>query len=404
MSASIKTPPRIEKIKIKNFRVLRDVTFEGLLPLTVLLGANGSGKSTFFDVFAFLSDCFSEGLRRAIGKRGHGLKDLRSRDSAGPISFEIAYREGYYKTKGQSQPPLITYYLEIDEDGGRPVVAREWMRWRRNKKVGNPFQFLTYERGQGSVVTGELPEAKDQRVERALAGPDILAVSTLGNLAENPRVKALREFITDWHLSHLSSQDMRGIPEGGPQERLSKSGDNLVNVIEYLHERHPDRLEAIFQALRRRIPQIEKVIPQPLPTGQLLLMVKDAPFSEGIQARYASDGTMKLLAYLVQLHDPNPAPMIGIEEPENFLHPKLLRELAEECEQATAHSQLIVTTHSPFFINALAPRQVWAIARDQSGYTINRQVSAMDGVQAMLDNGAVLGDLWMEGYFEMGNP
>lgn len=405
MSTPIHIPPRIEKIKIRNFRVLRDVTFEGLTPLTVLLGPNGSGKSTFFDVFAFLSDCFSEGLRRAIGKRGHGLKDLRSRDCQGPISFEIAYREGYAKERGQRhQPPLITYYLEIDEDNGRPVVSKEWMRWRRNKQVSNPFQFLIYERGQGSVVSGDLPENEDQRVQRALSAPDVLAVSTLGSFAENPRVKALRDFITDWHLSHLSSQDMRGIPEGGPQERLSKSGDNLVNVIEYLHERHPDRLDSIFATLRRRIPQIEKVIPQPLPTGQLLLMVKDAPFSEGVQARYASDGTMKLLAYLVQLYDPDPAPMIGIEEPENFLHPKLLRELAEECEQATARSQLIVTTHSPFFINALAPRQVWAIARDQSGYTVNRQVSTMPAIQPMLDNGAVLGDLWMEGYFELGNP
>lgn len=403
MLDSLFTPPRIEKIKIRNFRVLRDVTFENMTPLTVLLGPNGSGKSTFFDVFAFLSDCFSDGLRRAIGKRGHSLKDLRSRDCQGPISFEIAYREGHVKS-GKTQPPLITYYLEIDEDAGRPVVAREWMRWRRNKKVGNPFQFLTYERGKGSVVTGELPEKEDLRVERELAGPDVLAVSTLGNLAENPRVKALREFITDWHLSHLSSQDMRGIPEGGPQERLSKTGDNLVNVIEYLHDRHPDRLEQIFQALRKRIPQIEKVIPHSLPTGQLLLLVKDAPFSEGVQARYASDGTMKLLAYLVQLYDPHPAPMIGIEEPENFLHPKLLRQLAEECEQATSRSQLIVTTHSPFFINALSPRQVWAISRDPSGYAVNAQVSAMPGIQSMLDQGAALGDLWMEGYFEMGNP
>jgi predicted ATPase len=229
-------------------------------------------------------------------------------------------------------------------------------------------------------------------------------VSTLGQLAENPRVKALRDFVTGWHLSHLSAKEMRQIPTAGPQEHLSRTGDNLVNVIQHLQENDPGCLEAIFETLRRRIPRIERVDPTMLPSGHLLLMVKDAPFSEAVQARYASDGTMKLLAYLVQLYDPAPPPLIGIEEPENFLHPKLLRELAEECDQAAAKTQLIVTTHSPFFIDALSPRQVWAMMRDLRGYTTAKRISDMEGVQAMLDAGASLGQLWMENYFEFGNP
>jgi predicted ATPase len=231
-----------------------------------------------------------------------------------------------------------------------------------------------------------------------------MAVSTLGQLAENPRVKALRDFITGWHLSHLSAKEMRGIPEAGPQERLSKTGDNLVNVVRYLKERHPDRLETIFETLRRRIPQIERVIPQTLPTGHLLLMVKDKPFSEGVQARYASDGTMKLLAYLILLNDPDPPSLIGIEEPENFLHPKLLGELAEECNLASTNTQLIVTSHSPFFINALKADQVWAMMRGNDGYAVAKRIADMKGVPEMLEAGAGLGDLWMENYFEFGNP
>ena len=395
-------PPRVERIRIENFRALKNVEFQNMTPLSVLLGPNGSGKSTFFDVFAFLKDCFSEGLRRAVDKRGVGLRDLRSRNSKGPISFEVSYREGYLY--GERQPPRITYHLEVDEDDqGRPIIAQEWMRWRRAGK-GKPFHFLHYTRGQGSVVTGEVPEAEDQRIEKSLAGADVMAVSTLGQLAENPRVKALRDFITGWHLSHLSAKEMRGIPEAGPQERLSKTGDNLVNVVRYLKERHPDRLETIFETLRRRIPQIERVIPQTLPTGHLLLMVKDKPFSEGVQARYASDGTMKLLAYLILLNDPDPPSLIGIEEPENFLHPKLLGELAEECNLASTNTQLIVTSHSPFFINALKADQVWAMMRGNDGYAVAKRIADMKGVPEMLEAGVGLGDLWMENYFEFGNP
>lgn len=395
-------PPRVERIKIENFRALRSVEFKELAPLSVLLGPNGSGKSTVFEVFAFLSDCFGEGgLRSAVDKRsGRGLRDLRSRESSGPIRFEIAYREG---RQGQEKPPLITYHLEIDDPGGKPVVAQEWMQWPR-KSVGRPFRFLQFIHGQGSVVTGDVPETEDTRKDQPLAGPQVLAVSTLGQLAENPRVRALRDFITGWHLSYLSAGDMRGVPDAGPQERLSRTGDNLVNVIQFLQENHPDRLAMIFEALRRRVPRIDRVDPEPLPTGHLLLMVKDAPFSEGIQARYASDGTMKLLAYLVQLYAPDPPPLIGIEEPENFLHPKLLRDLAEECDQATALTQLLVTTHSPQFLDGLGPTQVWAMRRGETGYTEVKRIADMPDIPPLLEAGATLGELWMENYFEIGNP
>lgn len=399
MAARPRKPPRVERVLVRNFRALKNVEFRDLTPLTVLLGPNGSGKSTFFDVFAFLSECFTNGLRRAVDSRGVGLRDLRSRDSAGPISIEVSYREGFSSPK----PTLITYHLEIDEARGRPIVAKEWMHWKRGLH-GRPFRFLDYENGQGAVITGELPAANDSRKAQALTGPDVLAVSTLGQLAENPRVQALREFITGWHLSHLSAQEMREIPAAGPQEHLSRSGDNLVNVIQFMHENHPERLEEIFTALRRRVPQIERVIPQNLPTGHLLLLVKDAPFSEGVQARYASDGTMKLLAYLVQLQDPNPPSLIGIEEPENFLHPKLLPELAEECDQASAQTQLVVTTHSPFFIDRLEPTQVRAMTRGQDGYARSKPLSDMSGVKEQLDAGATLGQLWTEGFLEFGNP
>ena len=395
-------PSRVEHIKIANFRSLQNVQFKNLTPLTALLGPNGSGKSTFFDAFAFLSDCFSDGLRRAIDKRGK-FSDLRSRDSDGPILFEVAYREGGENLSGTSAPRLITYHLEIDEEKGRPVVAKEWMRWKRQSPAA-PFYFLRYERGQGSVVTGDLPEQEDKRVELPLAGPDVLAVSTLGQLAENPRVKSLRDFIIGWHLSYLSASDVRVVPEAGPQEHLSKNGGNLANVIQFLSEQHPEVLKKIFEALRRRIPKLESVDPVALPTGHLLLTVKDAPFSEGVQARYVSDGTLKMLAYLIQLHDPEPPPFLGIEEPENFLHPNLLHELAEECDAATANMQMIVTTHSPFFINALTAKQVWALRRNDRGYTEAVRASDMTGIKEQLEAGAKLGQLWLEGYFEAGNP
>lgn len=385
---------RIEYLKVQNFRALREVEFKDLTPLTVLLGPNGSGKSTVFDVFAFLSECFESGLRRAWDRRGRA-KELKTRGSDGPVTIEIKYREPGF--------PLITYHLSVDEQSGGPVVVEEWLRWKRGSH-GQPFRFLDYRGGIGRAVSGEQPDEQDHRVDIPLKSADLLAVNALGQFAEHPRVAALRDFITGWYVSYLSAESARGQPEAGPQERMTKSGDNLANVIQFLAEQHPEQLERIFESLRRRVPRVERVLAESMPDGRLLLQIKDAPFSHPVLARFASDGTLKMLAYLVVLHDPAPPPFIGIEEPENFLHPRLLPELAEECRVTSARTQLLVTTHSPFFLNAMRPEEVRVLWRDDQGYTHARCVAELEGVREFVDNGALLGQLWMESQLGVGDP
>ena len=385
----------IEYLKVCNYRALRELEFKKLTPLTVLLGPNGSGKSTVFDVFAFLSECFSVGLRKAWDKRGR-FKELRSRGAVGSLKFEVRYRE-------PGKLPPITYHLEIDEDIKGPFVAREWLQWSRAGR-GRPFRFLDFANGAGDVVTGDLPDEHDERVQEKLDSRELLAVNTLGQLAKHPRVGALRRFITGWYLSYLSADSTRGIPEAGPQERLSSTGDNLPNVIQYLKEQHPERLKQILTTLTHRVPRLEKVDADVMPDGRLLLQVKDAPFEKPVMAKFASDGTLKMLAYLTLLHDPDPPQFIGIEEPENQLHPRLLPELAEECRKAAASSQLMVTSHSPFFVNALAAEEVWVLYRDEDGYTQARRAADMQGISQFMEHGATLGQLWMEGQFEVGDP
>jgi len=387
-------PARIEYLKVRNFRALHEVEFRNLTPLTVLLGPNASGKSTVFNVFKFLAECFELGLRRAWDHLGRA-KEAKTRGSSGPITIEIKYREPGY--------PLITYHLAVDEEANRPIVIEEWLHWRRGER-GKPFRFLDYKRGMGRVISGEQPDEQDQRIDMPLKSHDLLAVNALGQLAEHPRVAALREFVTGWYVSYLSADGARGQPEAGPRERLTRTGDNLANVIQYLAEQNPDRLEQVFAVLRQRVPRIERVLAETMPDGRLLLQIKDAPFSHPVLAKFASDGTLKMLAYLLLLYDPEPPPFIGIEEPENFLHPRLLPELAEECRKATEGTQLLITTHSPFFLNALGAEEVWVLWRDEQGFTHAEHVSDLLGVKEFLAHGAQLGHLWMEGQLGVGDP
>jgi predicted ATPase len=391
----MKNIPRIESLKVQNYRALHNLELKNLTPLTVFLGPNGSGKSTIFDVFAFLSECFTESLRKAWDRRGR-FRELRTRDSEGCIIIELKYRE-------TSASPLITYHLAIDEENNRPFIAEEWLQWRRGQ-YGKPFRFLDFKKGEGQVISGESPDEEGERITEQLASSELLAVNTLGQFAKHPRVSALRRFITGWYLSYLTADHTRSLPEAGAQERLSPTGDNLPNVIQYLKEQHPQRLEEILKTLSVRIPRLEKVEASIMQDGRLLLEIKDAPFSHPILAKFASDGTLKLLAYLIVLFDPNPPQLVGIEEPENHLHPRLLPQLAEECRSASANTQLMVTTHSPFFVDSLKPEELWVLYRDEKGFTQAKRTADMQGVKQFMDQGALLGSLWMEDFFDVGNP
>lgn len=389
-----KQPARIEYLRVENYRALKHVEFKNMTPMTVLLGPNGSGKSTVFDVFAFLSECFESGLRRAWDRRGRA-KELKTRGCDGPVVIEIKYKEPGF--------PIITYHLAVDERRGSPIVVEEWLQWRRGAN-GKPFRFLDYKEGQGRAASGDQPDEQDTRVEIPLKSPDLIAVNALGQFADHPRVAALRDFITGWYVSYFSVDETRGQPEAGPQERLSRTGNNVANVIQYLAEQHEDRLNHIFEVLRSRVPRVERVLAEAMPDGRLLLQIKDAPFDNPVLARFASDGTLKMLAYLVLLYDPEPPPFIGIEEPENFLHPRLLPELAEECRTASERGQLLITTHSPFLVNALRPEEVRVLYRDESGFTQAVRAADIQGIPEFMNAGASLGHLWLEGRFGLGDP
>ena len=272
--------PYIESLRVKNYRALHNIELKQLKSLSVFLGPNGSGKSTLFDVFAFLAECFTDGLRRALDKR-EGFKELRTRGCDGPIDFELKYRE-------EPGTPIITYHLSINENAEGPFVENEWMQWRRGSR-GKHVRFLNFHHGKGSVIPGETPDKTDNPIDEQLDDPTTIAASMFGQSTHHPRVSALRRFITDWHLSRLSTDVTRQATNDGPQKRLSATGDNLPNVIQYLQERYPERLEKIISMLSNRVPRLEKVDTELTMSGRRLLKIKDVPFDQPILAKFASD-------------------------------------------------------------------------------------------------------------------
>ncbi len=427
---------RIEGIRIKNYRVLKDITLgklwtaqtaQPLTPLTVVIGKNGVGKSSLFDAFGFLADCLKFGVEEACDMRERGgFHRIRSQGSRLPIEFELYYREN-----SRSRP--ITYEVAIGEDGkGRPYVVRERLRQRRSGQThGKPYSFLMMKGGKGVVWKGNEPgyredkeddrhsRTMEEEIDRALdnSAPDEstekesieladkrkLGIATLGALKQHPRISNFRRFVESWYLSYFTPDAARSLPRAGPQRHLNIHGDNLANVVQFMEREHPDKFRTILSRIAERIPGIDHISTERSLDNRLLLCFNDHEFEDSFFAQQMSDGTLKLFAYLIMLEDPNPPPFICIEEPENGLYHKLLELLANEFRDHARRKrnapQIFVTTHQPYLVNALSPDETWILEK-LKGFSTIRRASDIHIVNFMVEEELPLGGLWYSGYLD----
>ena len=395
---------KIESIRLKNFKAFQDAELKDLPSFCVFIGANGTGKSTIFSVFDFLQDSLTANVNTALVKLGgsRGFQEVRSRNATGPIEIEVKFRE-------KSDSPLITYFLQINEQNGKALVEREILKYRRGSS-GQPWHFLDFTRGKGTAVTNELDldlvaDVKElKREEQTLKSPDILAVKGLAQFARFPAVMVLGNLIENWHVSDFHISKARPEQEAEYAEHLSREGENLSLVVQYLHNHHEKVFGKILDLLKQRVPGISSVESKTTEEGRVLLKFQDGVFEDPFLARYVSDGTIKMLAYLTLLYDPVPYPLLCVEEPENQLYPKLLWELAEEFRAyANRGGQVFVSTHSPDFLNAVEIQEVFWLVK-KNGYTQVRRAIDDPQIVAYMNDGDQMGYLWKQGLFEDADP
>ena len=392
---------KIESIRLKNFKAFETLELTKLPDLAIFVGANGVGKTTLFDVFGFLSDALRNNVRQALARRG-SFKEVLTRGKSGPIEFELQFRLDIAKINR-----LVTYRLEIAEEGGKPVIIREILRYKRGK-FGSPFHFLDFSRGEGYAINNEEDfDKKDEELEREpqkLGSSDILAIKGLGQFERFKAANAFREFIENWHVSDFHISDARGSREAGYSEHLSQTGDNLPLVAQFMYENHPQIFQSVLDKMRQRVPGIQNVSAESTVDGRIVLRFKDGSFKDPFISNYVSDGTIKMFAYLILLYDPNPHPLLCIEEPENQLYPSLLTELLEEFRlYAKSGGQVFVSSHSPDLINAASIEEVFWLVKKE-GYTKINRTSDYPEIVSLYNEGDKLGYLWKQNYFTGSNP
>ena len=392
-------PTQIESIRIRNYRCFRDISLDGLPRMTVIVGANGSGKSTFFDVLTFLKDALAQNVATAVARRG-GYRELVSREQRDPISITVKFRE--------SGGRLATYRLDVNaQDGTRVIVEREVLSYRRGQ-YGRPWHFVDFSHGSGRAITNEsvygTENAVEEREEYELDDPSILAIKGLGQFRGFQVVSEFRSLIENWHISDFHIADARPSAEAGYAEHLSARGDNVAQVAQYLYQNHRDQFETVLDTMRQRVPGVSTVEARPTEDGRLVLRFQDGSFEDPFVARYVSDGTIKMFAYLVLLHDPRPHPLLAIEEPENQLYPELMGELVEEFrDYARRGGQVFVSTHSPDFLNGVELDEIfWLVKRN--GFASVKHASDNELLRNLVLEGDLPGALWRQGFFEGAGP
>lgn len=394
---------KIETLRIKNFKVLRDIEMRDIPQFCVVVGANGTGKSTLFDIFGFLKDCLIYNVRRALQARG-GFQEVLSRNAdEKEIGLEIQFR---LEIAGKER--LVTYVLSIREIDRKVVVDREILRYKRGS-YGSPYHFLDFSEGKGFAITNEEDFSKKDeelhREEQELDAPDILAVKGLGQFERFKAASAFRKLIENWHVSDFHISEARGSKDAvGYEEHLSDSGDNLQRVANHIFENDKGIFEEIINAMKHRVPGITDIKTVSTEDGRLLLQFQDGSFKDPFMDRYVSDGTIKMFAYLVLLYDPSPHPVLCVEEPENQLYVNLMPELAEEFRgYARRGGQVFVSTHSPDFLNSTLIEEVfWLVKREGSAQVFRAKEN--EQLVAFMAEGDQMGYLWKQGFFEGIDP
>lgn len=400
---------RIHSVRVKNYKSLRDVHMKEIPNFAVLIGANGTGKTTFIDVFGFLRDCLHGNARTAVQARA-GFAQLVSRGrETETIEIELKVELDFSGARTR----LVTYSVGVGEANRKVVVKHERLSWKRGS-YGRPFNFIDFKEGKGNAVVEnadafgtDVREEDLEREEQVLDAPDILALKALGQFKRFEAASQLRELIEGWSVSDFRIEKARPEPDAAPAEHLNEDGSNLALYAQFLHDEHPEIFSDLLAKMKARVPGIEEVSPEDTGDGRIALRFRDAAFDKGFLARYVSDGTIKMFAYLALLADPDPHPLLCIEEPENQLYPNLLPILAEEfaayVQARKDNAQVFVTTHSPDFLSSAPLESVYWL-RKVAGFSTIERAADNEQLVALVNEGEKPGWLWRYGWFQGADP
>jgi predicted ATPase len=381
----------IHWLHVKNFRSLRDTRVDFTSPLTAIVGANNTGKTSLVQVFDVLRRLAERQLPEVF-QDTYPLDAIRTQGSNGPVQFGVrlgqlaadSVRGFEYRLSiggGGSTGGLSVEEEELvglDGQDRRPLVVR---------RLGSEAWSVFNER-----TATEEPFHGDFRYHAAFQLRDLVA---------HKSVLHFRTALGSTWIFDLQPHAMKWPSQIMALPVLEPDGGNLAGVVDVMRTGYPESFEALRHDLGRVVPEIKDVLLRTVNGGRKAIVFREQGLPSEVFSFQASDGILRTLALLAALHSPEKPRVIVVEEPENGIHPRRL-ELLVDCLRRYAQSspdgvqrQVIITTHSPYLVDKLRPEEILVATRDDKGTRVE-PIADLERVRKLLED-APLGEIWHRG-------
>lgn len=401
---------RLLSLHIANYKSLRDIEFQPN-GLSVLIGPNGAGKSNFCDAINFLSIVYGHGLEAGVSRKG-GFENIafrRARRTPSSLRFSVTVEldeteirsslRPYFRMAKAAQRGIITHRFEF-RSTGQTIDAEyrvlseelEATAFGANDRAKHHVSVVRPRSGAELIVKGSgdevlLPDIKPL-FERAgaIVGPQelLLPRRALGLFLFEP----LARFVANMSVFHLSPQFCRhsGVPTPNPY--LSPEGDELPSMVDWLRTKHKREWNNIRETIREIIPRLSDISVEFLYDKRMGLFFHEEGVGKPWTVADVSDGTINTLALLVATADPRISGLV-IEEPENSIHPWVIREITTRLRAAAEKKFVLLTTHSPYLIDTLYPSEAWIVSRENGETGMRPLVELDDEVEGLWKAGGI---------------
>lgn len=375
----------INRIVIKNYKSLEDLSLD-LKRFMVFIGPNNAGKSNLFDSLSFLSDLVKSDLG-VIRGRGGFEQIVFNGEIDRVISFEIF---GEMDIDRESRRYKYLIELEGDRFGGcfnrkELFLLLQDDEWRK---------LLEFPTDQGTAVAWD--EAGKQ-TGKIGAGRDRSYLSFFRDERLYPPLSLFSKEVQSWAFFNFLPPLMRSPSPVRKEIQVQRWGENLSVVLHALQTEHPRRFAEVEDILKTIIPEVKELSTglTEHETSQTYVRLHEKSLKIPIPAWEMSDGTLHLLAYLAVLLSPDPPPLMCFEEPENYVHPRLLELIVDLLKGVSERAQVLVTTHSPYLVDHLELEDL-AIVEKKEGRTQVKIIEDKETMREVLE-ALTLGEIWFSG-------
>ena len=389
----------ITKFHIENFKCLRDVTVE-LKPLTVLIGKNDTGKTSFLEALGALIGLASGEPTSILYE--NTLENLICR---GSDTRRIALGATIVPSPRAAIPGTAQYRLTLGLDGTATQIEDEHL-----SVEGMDTSITRSADGQSATLRADGHDDLVSSDPMSGGLGRVVVLSHMATLKKVPMARTLVNALTGAPPYRFNPQRLtdpgvfspsRANP--GALPRLSFNGEGLSSVLDYLLGTSRKAFDQLERELSEAVPQVKGIQVKPVPS-QTQSGMKGISFELAgghiIPATSASDGVLFLLAYLTLIHAPGAPAVIRLEEPENGIHPRQLERVAGYLKRLTDPSrganaaQIVVATHSPYFLDFVPPESVIVFGRRENGDTVTAPILDLPGVKERIASGFSLGEMW----------